>query len=202
MEGNDVDKTKIDGYLRRLIEIDSNLNNEEDLDQVKIDEINSILVNLNNDINKSAQNIYDMKVRFKKLHKDAVIPTYSKPGDAGLDLTITDIKSETEDEIIYGFGIALEIPKHYVGLVIQNQSIVNYDLSMKNAIDVIVSGDHGEIIGKFRKHKSSLGRILIEKYKIGDRALQIIIIPYPSIQFIECDELSETERGDVSNKIK
>ncbi len=28
-----------------------------------------------------------MKIKFKKLHPDAKIPTYSKIGDAGLDLT-------------------------------------------------------------------------------------------------------------------
>ena len=30
-----------------------------------------------------------MKVKIKKLHKDAVIPKYAKDGDAGLDLTAT-----------------------------------------------------------------------------------------------------------------
>lgn len=33
-----------------------------------------------------------MKVKFKKLHKDAVMPFYSKPGDAGMDLTAIEVK--------------------------------------------------------------------------------------------------------------
>ena len=28
-----------------------------------------------------------MKVKIKRIHKDAVIPSYAKPGDAGMDLT-------------------------------------------------------------------------------------------------------------------
>jgi dUTP pyrophosphatase len=33
-------------------------------------------------------------------------------------------------------------------------------------------------------------------YSIGERGAQIIILPYPKIQFIEVDDLSETERSD------
>ena len=33
-------------------------------------------------------------------------------------------------------------------------------------------------------------------YKIGDRIGQIIILPYPQIEFEEAEELSETERGN------
>ena len=34
-----------------------------------------------------------------------------------------------------------------------------------------------------------------EVYQIGDRIGQLIILPYPTIEFEEADELSETERG-------
>ena len=32
-------------------------------------------------------------------------------------------------------------------------------------------------------------------YEVGDRIGQIIIMPYPTIEFIECNTLSETNRG-------
>ena len=35
-----------------------------------------------------------------------------------------------------------------------------------------------------------------EVYQVGDRIGQIIIMPYPQIEFEEVDELSETERGE------
>ena len=52
-----------------------------------------------------------MKVKIKKLHPLAVIPTYAKSGDAGMDLIATSIISETPSQITYGLGIALEIPE-------------------------------------------------------------------------------------------
>ena len=32
-------------------------------------------------------------------------------------------------------------------------------------------------------------------YQVGNKVAQIIIIPYPEIEFEEADELSETDRG-------
>ena len=32
-------------------------------------------------------------------------------------------------------------------------------------------------------------------YDVGDKVGQIMIVPYPQIQFNEIDELSDTERG-------
>jgi dUTP pyrophosphatase len=33
------------------------------------------------------------------------------------------------------------------------------------------------------------------EYQIGDRIGQLIIMPYPKIDFVEVDELTPTERG-------
>jgi dUTP pyrophosphatase len=34
-----------------------------------------------------------------------------------------------------------------------------------------------------------------KEYKLGDRIGQIIIMPYPEIEFVEVEELSDSERG-------
>lgn len=47
---------------------------------------------------------------------------------------------------------------------------------------------------KFKPSLNSEYRIITE-YNIGDRIGQLIIIPYPTIEFEEVEELSETERG-------
>jgi dUTP pyrophosphatase len=36
----------------------------------------------------------------------------------------------------------------------------------------------------------------LQLIKFGDRIAQLIIMEYPSVELIEVDELSETERGD------
>jgi dUTP pyrophosphatase len=59
---------------------------------------------------------------------------------------------------------------------------------------VIDSGYRGEIQATFnQKSLSKDGQIL---YGVGDRIMQIIIIPYPPIEFKEVDELTNTERGE------
>ena len=130
-----------------------------------------------------------MQVKIKKLHPKAVIPSYSKPGDAGMDLTITSIISENSLDISYGFGIAVEIPEGFVGLVFPRSSIRKTDLILSNSVGVIDSGYRGEIQATFKKTGLS-------KYEIGDRGAQIMILPYPDVQFEEVEELSNTERGE------
>jgi len=136
-----------------------------------------------------------MKVRIKKLNPLATIPTYAKEGDAGMDLVATEIISETSNQITYGLGIALEIPEGFVGLVFPRSSIRKYDLALTNCVGVIDSGYRGEIQATFKKTNWLKGNES-EKYQIGDRICQIMIIPHPTVDLIEVDELSETLRGE------
>ena len=133
-----------------------------------------------------------MKVKIKKLHSDAVIPTYAKSGDAGMDLVATKIISNTTFDITYGTDIALEIPEGFVGLVFPRSSIRKYELILSNSVGVIDSGYRGEIQTTFKK-ENGLDSLA---YKVGDRICQITIIPHPTIEFEEVNELNNTERGE------
>ena len=136
-----------------------------------------------------------MKVNIKKVHPDAVIPKYAKESDAGLDLVATSIISETPSQITYGLGIALEIPEGFVGLVFPRSSIRKTRLQLSNSVGVIDSGYRGELQATFNKITTTIENQKND-YKVGDRIAQIIILPYPQIQFEEADELSDTERGE------
>lgn len=132
-----------------------------------------------------------MKVKIKKLVENAVIPTYAKKGDAGMDLTATSKTYDEQGNVVYGTGIAVEIPEGYVGLVFPRSSICKTDLLLTNSVGVIDSGYRGEIMAKF-----AYVHMHNKKYEIGDRIAQLIIMPYPTIEFEEVDKLSETERGE------
>ena len=146
-----------------------------------------------------------MKVKIKKLHPDAVIPSYAKPGDAGMDLVAVSRNIDEYGNLVYGTGLAFEIPEGYVGLVFPRSSISKYNLQLTNNVGVIDSGYRGEVTAKFKGSFSALQADLegisaftLKKgkiYKVGERIAQMIIIPYPQIEFEEVDELSETERG-------
>ena len=143
-----------------------------------------------------------MKVRIKKLSELAVVPSYAKDGDAGMDLIATSIISDTPTQITYGLGVALEIPKGFVGLVFPRSSIRKTGLQLSNSVGVIDSGYRGEIQATFNKIFGSEGMYdetkipTTEFYKVGDRIAQIMIIPHPTIEFNEVDELSDSERGE------
>ena len=146
-----------------------------------------------------------MKVKIQKISPLAQIPTYAKDGDAGMDLVATSIISDTPTQITYGLGIALEIPNGFVGLVFPRSSIRKTGLQLSNSVGVIDSGYRGELQATFNKVFGSDGMYDEMKvkemqpnefYKVGDRVVQIMIIPYPSIEFEETDKLSDTERGD------
>lgn len=131
------------------------------------------------------------KVKIKRLHKDAVIPSYSRQGDAGMDLVATSKFYDDFDNICYGTGLALEIPEGYVGLLFPRSSISKTDLTLRNSVGIIDSSYRGEIVLKFNNILMSS----CEPYNVKERIGQLIIIPYPTIEFEEVEELSTTERG-------
>ena len=138
-----------------------------------------------------------MQVKIKKLNPNAIIPAYAKTGDAGMDLVATSILSNTTFDITFGMGIALEIPEGYVGLIFPRSSIRKTDLALTNCVGVVDSGYRGELQATFKKvYGKNDVRIGETDYKVGDRIAQIIILPYPQIEFTEVEELSNTERGD------
>lgn len=191
-------KSEIENYLSKLMEFEKMLGNDESVDTGFISELNAMLNKLGKDVEDQVMyNTNQMEVKIKKLDPNAVIPTYAKDGDAGMDLVATKIISNTTFDITYGTGIAMEIPKGYVGLVFPRSSIRKTDLSLTNAVGVIDSGYRGEIQATFKKvfGKNDI-RIDQTDYKVGDRIAQIIIMPYPKIKFVEVDELTSTERGE------
>lgn len=143
-----------------------------------------------------------MKVKVKKLNENAVIPSYAKSGDAGLDLTATSKFFDEYGNICYGIGLAFEIPQGYVGLVFPRSSVSKKQLNLANAVAVIDSGYRGEVVMKFKpslaldRGQCATDRLTYGIYNVGDRVAQMIIMPYPYIEFEEADELSVTERND------
>ena len=165
---------------------------------------------------KCLKDLQEMEVKIKKLHKDAVIPRYAKEGDAGLDLTAVSVEYDKYGNIVYGTGLAFEIPEGYVGLLFPRSSNAKTNMYLTNSVGVLDSGYRGEVMFKYKTvhNVASIIQFLWQKYirrmeplnvrvntltynvhKIGDRIGQLIIIPYPKIEFVESDELSETERG-------
>lgn len=135
-----------------------------------------------------------MKVKIKKLHPDAVIPTKAHPSDAGFDLTAVSVEYDNiNDCIVYHTGLAFEIPAGYVGLIYPRSSIFKKNLLLTNCTGVLDSGYRGEVLAKFKRIGSDPR--LTSVYDIGERMVQLIIMPYPEVDFIEASELTDSDRG-------
>ena len=135
----------------------------------------------------------DMNIlKFKKLVKNAVVPNKATSGSNGFDLTATSKEWHDEFEAyVYGTGIAVEIPKGYVGLLLPRSSVRKYDLIMANCVGVIDSDYRGEIMATFRPTNPYQGKV----YNVGDKLCQLVVVPAPEFKIEEVDTLSDTERG-------
>ena len=142
-----------------------------------------------------------MKVNVKKLDSNAVVPTYAKHGDAGMDLTAISKNYDEHGNVCYGTGLAFEIPNGFVGLLFPRSSNTKKDLILGNSVGVIDSGYRGEVVLKFKPscaYSSEYSNGYFpepDNYEIGDRIGQIVIMPVPQIEFNVVDELSTTDRG-------
>jgi len=128
-------------------------------------------------------------VRIKKLHPDAIEPSFGHPGDAGADLyAIAEyiLKPSTYTQV--KTGIALEFPAGYVALIWdKTSSPVRGWHTMGGVFD---SGYRGEYIlflynitGKFVKIKK------------GDKIAQVLIQPIVHPTYNETHTMTETSRG-------
>ncbi len=137
----------------------------------------------------------DMNVNIKKLSPDAKMPTYASSEAAGADIyALSDgntVIESGETKLIHT-GIAMEIPKGYVGLIYARSGLATKrGLAPANKVGVIDSDYRGEIMVALHNH-SDTAQVL----ENGERIAQLVLTPYLSATFCETDILSDTERGD------
>ncbi len=133
-------------------------------------------------------------VRVKKLHPQAVLPTYGSCEAAGADLyacleqAVTIAPGET---FFIPTGIALEVPKGCAGLVFARSSMgAKRGLAPANKVGVIDSDYRGEIRVVLLNHSKQPQTV-----EPGERVAQFIITPVLTPVYEEAEELSETGRG-------
>ena len=137
-----------------------------------------------------------LKVNFKKLDKNAHAPTYGSEFAAGADLyaltggeTVRFKPGETK---IIHTGIAVEIPEGYAGLVYARSGIATKrGLAPANKVGVIDSDYRGEVMVSLHNHSNEEQEIAD-----GERIAQLVIAPFLAAEFTECDELTDTQRGE------
>ncbi len=131
------------------------------------------------------------QLKFKKLSEDSVLPTKATEGSAGYDLTL----AEKLDRDVLGegvrmahFGVSVEIPEGYVGLLVSRSSLQKKGFSQANCVGIIDSDYRGELMAPYIGPPNSH----LDK---GRRIAQLVVVPYLMEPAVEVQELEETVRG-------
>ena len=136
-----------------------------------------------------------MKINFKKLNPNAITPTYGTEYSAGADLyNLPDapITIAAHKTVLIHTGIAMEIPEGDCGLIFARSGLASKrGLAPANKVGVVDADYRGEIMVALHNHTDSVAIV-----DGGERVAQIAIVPFLKAELCECDELSETVRGE------
>lgn len=156
-----------------------------------------------------------MKVRFKKLHPDAVVPFKKYPEDFCYDVVATSEEQIAPNVWKYGIGLAFEIEGKPDDLVVENEFgkellripqdrkvNVSLDLRPRSSIyktGMVLSNAVGTVDDLYRGEVSAIFYHVfpgMPRYRVGDRIGQIKLGITLPLEFEEVEELGETARGD------
>jgi len=132
-------------------------------------------------------------VKITRIKENAVIPSYAKPGDAGVDLCSTEeYELKSGERKLISTGIKIAIPDGYEAQVRPRSGLaIKHGIGVVNSPGTIDSGYRGEICVILINHGE-------EPFKIesGMRIAQMVFNKVEHAAFEEVDELDETERGE------
>ena len=133
-----------------------------------------------------------MTLRFKKVHPDAVLPSYAHPSDAGMDVrSVEDLILAPGRRALVHTGLVMLLPLGYEaqvrprsGLALKSGVTV---LNTPGTIDSGYRGEVGVILANFGDADFPV--------KKGDKIAQIVIAPVTQPEIVETTEVDETDRG-------
>lgn len=140
-----------------------------------------------------------MKLKIKKLHEAAIAPTYATAGSACFDLHAVMqpadcyINSSPGTPCKVSTGLAFEVPEGHVMLIFSRSGHgFKNDIRLSNCVGVIDSDYRGEVQVKLTNDNTDRQSLT---FRHGDRVAQALVIPVQQVEFIETNELSDTDRG-------
>lgn len=145
-----------------------------------------------------------MNLKIKKLHPNAVVPTYATDGSACFDLYAATVGNASYvgqllshgSPVTCGTGLAFEVPEGWAMMVYSRSGHgFKNNTRLSNCVGVIDSDYRGELLVKLTMDDEYLDPEIELEVKQGDRIAQAMLIPIEQVSFEIVDELSETKRG-------
>ncbi len=137
------------------------------------------------------------RVPVQLLHRDARLPAYAKPGDAGADLTsVAEVSLAPGERALVPTGVALALPHGWVGLVHPRSGLAaRHGISVVNAPGTVDSGYRGEILVNL----VNLDPRESFTVRVGDRIAQLLLQEVGEGGFHTVDSLPSSERGETGH---
>jgi dUTP pyrophosphatase len=143
-----------------------------------------------------------MKIKVKKLHQNARMPTYATEGAACFDLYAATVIDDAGDggilcpgkRIIVGTGLEFEIPPGHM-MRIASRSGLAFKHNIEAFPGIIDSDYRGEVKVLLNFCPTVTNLPLSLRINPGDRIAQAFICEVPRAEFVEADSLTETDRG-------
>ncbi|GAA8848965.1 dUTP diphosphatase [Helicobacter pylori] len=131
------------------------------------------------------------------VHRDAVLPAYAKPGDAGADLTsVEEVTLAPGERSLVPTGVSIALPAGWVGLVHPRSGLAaRHGISVVNAPGTVDSGYRGEILVNL----VNLDPRESFTVHVGDRIAQLVLQEVGEGRFETVDSLPPSPRGETGH---
>ena len=133
-----------------------------------------------------------MTLRFRKIHPDAVLPSYAHPSDAGMDVrSVAELVIPPGGRALVPTGLVVLLPPLYEAQVRPRSGLaLKHGVTVLNTPGTIDSGYRGEIgviLANFGDAPFKIAK--------GDKVAQLVIAPVTQPEIVETAEVDETDRG-------
>ena len=130
-----------------------------------------------------------------RLDSGLPLPTYARPGDAGIDLTARTavVLAPGGARALVPTGVAVALPEGYAGFLLPRSGLaLNHGVTCLNTPGLIDSGYRGEL------------KVLLvntdptEPFQVarGERIAQLVVLAVEQVRLMEVKSLEPSPRGD------
>lgn len=133
----------------------------------------------------------------RRLDPELPLPSYARPGDAGLDLaSAVDVEIPPGGRELVPTGVSMAIPPGWVGLVHPRSGLAaRHGVTVLNAPGTVDAGYRGEILVNL----VNLDPAQTFRVSRGDRVAQLILQRVAAARMSEVDVLPDSERGHTGH---
>ncbi len=135
-----------------------------------------------------------MEIPITRIDSDLPLPAYAKEGDAGADLVANEnvMLPPAGGRALISTGIAIAIPEGYAGFVQPRSGLAaKHGVTCLNTPGLIDSGYRGELKVLLVNTDPETPFEVVK----GERIAQLVIQRVESVEFIEVEALSDSDRG-------